>query len=114
MTRASFTVLAYQWAVSTPLLLAYLVGLIVAFVGWARNPRASLLAACGFLLMALVTLGAPVLFLMLVRLEGGNEVVPIATLFSFTRSFLLAVGLGLVILALRAGGSRPASAPPGP
>jgi hypothetical protein len=104
----------------TPTLLVYIAGVILAMFFWQRSPPACALTAAGMGLMLLVSVGATVFQMYLLRSRFDNdwsaaEFGRIMTIFTIASTTLRAFGLGLVLAAVFVGRSRrPRPVPPVP
>jgi hypothetical protein len=96
-----------------PVLLAYLLGIILALVMWRRYPRPALLTLMGVSLLLLVSVVTPFLSMSLTFRRagdgGGHERIGfLLSAISLGSSLLRAAGVGLLLAAVFIGRSRPA------
>ncbi len=103
--------------VESPVFLVYLAGLVLAIVRWPRQPRASLLALLGLLVLAGNSLaGMATNFWLPFALQGGRFGFGILGnamgILRLGQAVLTALGLSLLLAAVFAGrGTSPAVAP---
>jgi hypothetical protein len=99
---------AMQLATRAPVLLAYMVGLILACSYWKRYPRPCLLVALAMCVALLVNIVSAclVVYLPRARLEFNWDAAELSLIFSVvgvTANLLLALAVGMMLAAVFAG-----------
>jgi hypothetical protein len=107
----SLMILLGQLVMSSPILLVYVVGMVLAARYWRRAPRPAMFAMAGLALMLLATVGASASQTYFISVSGPRGMAAVATpmqLISLAFMVARAAGMGLVVAAVFA--SRPRGA----
>lgn len=115
-TRALLPILM-NTLVLTPILLAYLAGVVLAAVRWQRHPKVSMLVLIACLLGLVMTPLPGVIQFWLMQTQGGRGMADIAWVFSMIgilSSLAHALIYGLLLAAAFQGRGAPVSEPSAP
>lgn len=92
-------------AVRTPVVIAYIVGIIISLSTWKRNPKPSVLSLIGFLCLLFTTILGSIMNILPYLLQAGynltyNGIATIHTVSGVVIAIIDAVAVALIIAAI--------------